>query len=103
MRIWGFPEELIEVELGAAEQDSDEPLGIWPENEAPVRLFLMSATQWRLGPMGFPTGLDYPAVEAAARLGAIGVTPEIFEDLRVMEAEALDAMGERWERERERS
>lgn len=59
---------------------------MWPENWPAVALFVELTTQWRFGPAG-PTGLDY------------GVLPILcpewrdhFDDLRVMEAAALEEM-----------
>ena len=59
-------------------------------------LFLASSTQWKYAGMaGTPTGLDYPGVEAAARLLGREMTPELFRDIRVMEAAALDELFKR--------
>lgn len=57
-------------------------------------LFLALGTQWRWGPVG-PVGLDYQAVEPTARMMGIAAGAAEFSDLRLMEAEALKAMGER--------
>jgi hypothetical protein len=67
----------------------------WPVLE----LFLACQTQWRFIPLGMggalPQGLDYPAVESAARMLGLSLTPDTFEDLRVMEAEALHGWREK--------
>lgn len=53
------------------------------------------STQWRTGAFG-ATGLDYNALPAVLRL--IGIPKKsrqsVFQDLRVMEAEALLVMSE---------
>lgn len=68
---------------------------LWPENVDAVRLFELMMSQWRVGPAG-PTGLDYAAVPAVARLLRLrgGALREAFGGLRVMEGEALRAMAE---------
>jgi hypothetical protein len=44
----------------------------------------------------FRIGLDYTALEATARLSGLEVTPQIFEDIRTLEQEALSV----WNRKR---
>lgn len=57
------------------------------------RLFRAMSTQWRTGMAG-ATGMDYAALPVTGDL--LGMTPEeiriAFEDVRVMEGEALTAM-----------
>ncbi|WP_343221989.1 DUF1799 domain-containing protein [Marivibrio halodurans] len=75
------------------EDVDDDAVEIWPEHEAVVRLFLALSTQWRVGGMaGAPLGIDYASIETTGRLLGIEVTPAVFEDLRVMEAEARDVL-----------
>ena len=53
-----------------------------------LELFLRCTTQWRYGPSGLPTGLDYAAVRAVAEWFA---TPRAaFDDLRLIEAGFLE-------------
>jgi hypothetical protein len=70
-----------------------------------VRAFAAAHSQWRwaslgfIGPMGgvlepVRVGLDYAGVRAAWSLAGIVPTPELFESLQLMEAEALIAMAE---------
>lgn len=68
---------------------------VWPDNLPAVHVFVAMATQWRTG-MGGPVGLDYAALPAVLRLTGAprGTWPQTFEDIRVMEAEALKVMGE---------
>lgn len=86
----GAPREVLE----AWQPQPSEPLAILPDAWPAVRLFIALGTQWRWGPEGRPVGLDYGAIRPAAELSGITPTPELFDDLRVMEAAALEAMGE---------
>lgn len=64
---------------------------IWPA----LRVFEAMSTQWRVG-MGGPVGLDYNAIPPVATM--LGMKrreiTDLFQDLRVMEAEALLVMSE---------
>jgi len=70
-------------------------IDVWPDNLPAVNVFVAMATQWRTGMSG-PVGLDYSALPAVLRLTGAprGTWPQTFEDIRVMEAEALKVMGE---------
>jgi hypothetical protein len=63
---------------------------IWPENETPFLVFAAMQTQWRIG-MGGPTGLDYTALPVVLDLQEVAPDKrrQVFDDVRVMEAEAL--------------
>ena len=64
------------------------------ENWPAVTLFLAAATQWHFAGMGgTPTGLDYPGIEAAARMTGAEMSPELFAGIRVMERAALAETG----------
>lgn len=56
-------------------------------------MFNALGTQWRIG-MGGATGLDYNAVPVVLRLQGVPRSdwPQLFDDLRVMEGAALQAM-----------
>jgi len=62
---------------------------VWPA----VEVFSAMGTQWRMGPGG-PIGLDYGALPAVLRM--MGAKrdewPDLFDDLRVIEREALKEM-----------
>ncbi len=68
---------------------------VWPDAWPAFLLFEAMSTQWRLGPGG-PSGLDYSAIPSTAKM--IGLKhrelSEAFNDLRVMENEALALMTE---------
>ena len=67
----------------------------WPENAQAVYLFIQLLTQWRVG-MGGPTGLDYAAVYPLLDRKAADSDEwdQLFDDLRVMEGAALEAIAE---------
>lgn len=88
--------EAAKVEAMVARARPTAPPGVevhaWLETT--VRWFLVCATQWRRDAMGGIAGLDYAGAEAAARLSGLRPSPEDFDGLRVMEAEAMRAMRE---------
>lgn len=71
------------------------PVEIWPEHLEVVRIFVRLDTQWRIGMAG-PIGLDYtaayPLIDRATTTSQ--EWSEMLDDLRVLEAEALDTMRE---------
>lgn len=88
------------AELGvtvAAEIDKseDDALGVWDINWDSLSAFLACETQWRVA-VGFAgmvwLGLDYAAVDVVLRRRQFG--DSVFEDLRVMEMEALRTFDE---------
>ncbi|MGK9234772.1 DUF1799 domain-containing protein [Inquilinus limosus] len=76
---------------------------IWPENWPAICAWPAVCTQWRtesvpggLGPGRLVyVGLDYGAAIASAKAAGIDLTPELWADLRVMEAAALKALNSR--------
>ncbi|WP_232916939.1 DUF1799 domain-containing protein [Pseudomonas corrugata] len=73
----------------------DEDYEVWPDNWSAFRLFEAMSTQWRTG-MGGASGLDYNALPPVASM--LGIKrrelSEAFQDIRVMEAEAMLVMSE---------
>lgn len=65
----------------------------------PVGVFFAMGTQWRWTSAGlggaFKTGLDYTAIAATASGLGVSVTPQLFNDLRLLEAEALSTWAKR--------
>ena len=59
-----------------------------------INLFSTISTQWRMGGMGGPTGLDYNVLFAC--MGRMKLDDQdyewLFDDIRVIEAEALTAI-----------
>jgi Phage related hypothetical protein (DUF1799) len=80
----------------------NDAVGVWPENLAIVTAFLAVATQWRALALGggfvparvLYLGLDYGGARVALDARALAVTPELWEGLQVMEAEAIKALNE---------
>lgn len=77
----------------SADDYPEEVVEIWPENLPAYNLFNALVTQWRVG-MGGATGLDYGVVPLTMRMMGIPRSewPALFEDVRVMEREALGVM-----------
>jgi len=84
-----------------AERAAAQRIEIEPENVSAVRLFLGLSTQWRTMAitggstvMIVRTSLDYASLGVVA--GALGITldDEVLAGVRLMEAEALEAMTE---------
>jgi Phage related hypothetical protein (DUF1799) len=75
------------------DEASGPPVEVWPDNLAPVNIFIAMATQWRLGPGG-PIGLDYAALPAVMRLCGIPKKEraEAFDGIRILEDAALEQM-----------
>lgn len=70
-----------------------QPVEVWPDNEQAYMLWRKVGNQWRMG-MNGPVALDY--VPLQHELDRMGLSDddyeELFADIRVMEAEALDAI-----------
>lgn len=63
-----------------------------PDELAPVRLFFTLISHWRVHPAtGVRLGLDYAAVQPTAAMLGLTMSPDLFDDLRVMEGAALTA------------
>jgi D-arabinose 1-dehydrogenase-like Zn-dependent alcohol dehydrogenase len=88
--------------LEEAPQDEPKPAAfeVWPENVDAVELFVVVSGQWRIvagfGGVGY-LGLDYAAVEAAMNMRGVKKhdRPQLFADLRVMEAAAATMLNKR--------
>jgi hypothetical protein len=74
--------------------------GVWPEHAAIVTAFLACATQWRVTAVGggfaparlLWIGLDYASARAGMEAAGIAITPKLWSGVRLMEAEARDAL-----------
>lgn len=81
----------------------DAPIEVYPENQAPLDVWLAMRTQWRPGFSG-AVGLVYEALPVVYR--ACGVArrdqPDVFAALRVMERETLAVWREQAERDKGR-
>ena len=80
----------------APEDYANESIEIWPENQQAINLFTSISTQWRVG-AGGPTGLDYNVLFTL--MGLMDLSYErhvqLFEDIRVIESEALALLNKR--------
>jgi hypothetical protein len=85
---WGIPPEALPEEEVTS--------GIWPENEPAVTAFLAVATQWRgVAQMDGGThwlGLDQAAAKAGFDLAGITMTPDLWNEVRLVEAGAKVAL-----------
>lgn len=90
--------ELAAWSLKASDFDH-EYVEVWPETELAYATFSRLGTQWRVGGMGSATGLDYTAVLALIRTLRLSrdQADELFDDVQVMEGEALAVMAARSE------
>jgi hypothetical protein len=68
---------------------------LWPDMEEAVRLFMAMNSQWRMHPVGGLIGLDYAALLAAAQMMGFTMSPQLFDDVRALEAGALDGFAEK--------
>lgn len=76
------------------EEMSGPPVELWPDNVLPVHIFTLTRTQWRYAGMGGAIGLIYSELPFVFEMEGIDRKdwPELFQDLRVMEREALVVM-----------
>ncbi|MHC8299616.1 DUF1799 domain-containing protein [Pseudomonas sp. ZS1P83] len=81
--------------FGFSAEDYGDEAEVWPDTWPAFQVFEAMSTQWRTGACG-ATGLDYTSIRDVA--GFLGLTrvqaTDIFQDLRIMEAEALRVMAE---------
>lgn len=95
-----YATEDSEAELAAfgftPEDYANERIEIWPENQQAINLFISISTQWRVG-AGGPTGLDYNVL--FTRMARMDLSDErheqLFDDIRVIESEALAILNKR--------
>lgn len=83
--------------FGLTPQDTAESVvvDVWPENWPAVMAFGRLMTQWATGMAG-PTGIVYASVPVVFDMLGLerAQWPTTFEDVRVMEIEALNYMAE---------
>lgn len=79
--------------FGMSPEDLDQTVEVLPENWLSFLVMDAMGTQWRAGMSG-PTGLDYAAIPSVMSLLHIPkkLRNSVFQDVRVMESEALIAM-----------
>ncbi|MEQ8340063.1 MAG: DUF1799 domain-containing protein [Marinovum algicola] len=88
--LWGIDlsDDELEPDVGA----------VWAEHVPAVEAFLVCQTQWRwvprYGARDRAAGLDYAGCDVALRHAGIEVTPELWEQFRVIELAAKAALNE---------
>jgi hypothetical protein len=83
------------------EEASGPPIEVWPDTARSVLVFDDLGSQWvYAGAGGIPTGIVYASVEPVLRVRRVPAEdwPEVFDDIRVMEAAALQEMHEQAKR-----
>jgi len=90
LRKHASPEKLQEYLRLRGDQGEDDVLPpVLTCNWATVTVFLLLSSDWvRVGMVGQFAGIPSPAIESTQRLSGIALSPEQFEDLKVMEAAA---------------
>lgn len=99
MKVLGAPPEAIdEWQAELAQQEESETIALPLDCRPAIEAFLAVDTQWIklvAGDRLIATGLDYAGARAAWGFLDIIVTPALFGELQLMEAEAMAAMAER--------
>lgn len=101
-----MPPEERERFLATLGPPPDTGLELLPSCVPALNLWSLACGQWRMRlqpvPAGLgmvavsrPVALDYPALEATARMSGTAMTPELFDDIREIEQGALGAFAER--------
>ena len=83
------------------EEASGPPIEVLPDTMRSVLVFDDLGSQWiYAGAGGVPTGIVYASIEPVLRVRRIAAEdwPEVFDDIRVMEAAALQEMHEQQRR-----
>jgi hypothetical protein len=81
--------------LGMKPEDLQQEIVLWATNLQSFGVFEAMGTQWRMG-MGGATGLDYQALPTVMDMIGLDAEhrPAAFQDVRLMEREALHAMAD---------
>lgn len=66
---------------------------LWPGNVDAWRVYSVSSTQWRSSGFGV-TGLDYLALDWAAKRIGVDVTEAVFAKIRMLERAVLERQAE---------
>lgn len=89
-------QQLAAVGLTPEDYETDQPIGVWPENWQAYLVFNTVRTQWRTGPGGV-SGLDYGALDR--RIDRLDLSNDDREDLeaciQVMEIAAMAEINKR--------
>ncbi|MEL7113977.1 MAG: DUF1799 domain-containing protein [Pseudomonadota bacterium] len=79
---WGLPVDISDLKS----EDAFE--GLWDRYVPALDAFLAVSSQWVRDAMGHFTGLNYAGVEPGLRMAGIEISPDVFAELREIEAGA---------------
>lgn len=86
---------LMGLSLEGWDEGDDDGEGVWPENAAALRAFMVVCTQFRMVAPGDGsvrrTGLDHTAADVSLRNAGVTVTPELWHDILTIEVGVLTA------------
>jgi len=80
--------------LDLTEADLNADAGLWPWHASAVRAMQLAMTQWRIASTMervVTTGLDYAAAAIAWSAAGIEMTPDLFDEVQVIERGCLRA------------
>lgn len=102
MQFLGIADEIADVPVKA---DEPEAFEIWKENRHTVAVFFAMGTQWETNADGVRTGLKYEALPAVERMFPKiprRKWPRIYNEIRIMEAAALEVIFQKRQEELDR-
>jgi len=81
--------------FGLSSSDVDDAFEVWPDNWQAFLVMDSMGTKWRTGACG-ATGLYYGVLPKVMKLVGVPAKdrPGVFQDIRVMESEAIAVMAE---------
>lgn len=92
MRAWGVDADEAAQLLAAT---ADPVFEVDPENWDAVVLFMRCQTQWTIGGTGQRTGLNYSGVEVVARFSRVEFTPDLFDQVQLLELTVINELSKR--------
>jgi hypothetical protein len=98
LKMANAPQEVIDQALLHASADAPQDLEIDPRNWLSVTLFFSISTQWMISDSGQHIGIRYESLESSMNMCNINQRrrPAVFEDIRIMEGEALRILRENY-------
>jgi hypothetical protein len=78
----------------ATEGQADDYFEILPENVESFSVFARCSTQWNISANGFPTGIDYSALQAIMSMLGYKKPAQIFDEIQLIERGALTQMSD---------
>lgn len=95
-RRFGMNDE--QIEALRVSLDIKAVFAVWRESWPSLAAFFECDTQWRCAATTAGLvfiGLDYPGAQAGLKAAGIEIDPELWSDIRVLEAEAISVLNER--------